>query len=299
MQLDEGAIAKALVADTKIRQRIERDYGIGHEASLSPNEFVDTVIDKLDQAPSNNPREPHSNAQVFEAAVRALGSNSRSWATFLRNAKELRNRLGGFDPAQARGVDVTTLAELLPGTTATRDAQAILKWAKMLAKHDADGTNYYDNVVELAALMEQRARVQAGVDLPNEQLMLCVVGHLIDEPPKKWNGPRVGKLAGMRFALGSEFFRNMGWNGFKPDRHVIRLLDRWARLLVQQQSSRVNALTPLIGRNTKELRKLLGNSLAGIEITPGDNYSRADNMIWLLGAYVEKKGKESDTRYVR
>jgi hypothetical protein len=103
----------------------------------------------------------------------------------------------------------------------------------------------------------------------------------------------------MRFALDSEFFRNMGWNGFKPDRHVIRLLDRWAHPLVQQQSSRVNELTPLIGRNTKEFRELLRYSLAGIEITRGDNYSRADNLIWLLGAYVEKKGKESNTRYVR
>lgn len=40
--------------------------------------------------------------------------------------------------------------------------------------------------------------------------------------------------------------------------------------------------------------------LAGIAITPDDNYSRADNLLWLLGAYVIKNGKErldSPSRY--
>jgi hypothetical protein len=156
VHLDEGAIADALVADKKIRQRIERDYGIGHEESLSPKKFVDRVIDKLDQTPSNNPLEPHSNAQVFEAAVRALGSNSRSWATFLRNEKTLRDVLGGFDPAQARSVDVNTLAKLLPGTTSTRDAEAITKWASMLANLDLDGRSYYDRVARTTTPPNQR-----------------------------------------------------------------------------------------------------------------------------------------------
>lgn len=30
-------------------------------------------------------------------------------------------------------------------------------------------------------------------------------------------------------------------------------------------------------------------SLAGIAVSPSNNYSRIDNLIWLLGAYVETK----------
>jgi hypothetical protein len=136
--------------------------------------------------------------------------------------------------------------------------------------------------------MKGRARDQR-VDLPDERLMLCVVGHLIDGAPKRWSGPRVGRLRGMRFALGSEFFRNLGWNGFKPDRHVIRLLDAWVPDIVEQQSDTAQELARLTGRGTRELRQMMRYSLAGIAISPTPNYSRTDNLIWLLGAYAETK----------
>ncbi len=119
--------------------------------------------------------------------------------------------------------------------------------------------------------------------------MLCLVGHLIDEAPKRWSGPRVGKLCGMRFALGSEFFRNLGWNGFKPDRHVIRLLDAWVPDIVAQQADTAQSLAQIAGRNTNELRTMMQYSLAGIAISSTENYSRTDNLIWLLGAYAETK----------
>lgn len=297
VELDEDAIAERLFCEERTRHRIERDYCIAAGA-VSACEFVENVIMKLDQVPANDPLQPRSNAQVFEAAVKALGSNSRTWASFLRNLQPLREMLGGFDPAHARGVDPSALSKLFTGTTATRDADAIINWAVLLSDLADHSENYYNFVVNLAAAIRERAQ-KSGIDLPDERLMLCLVGHLIDEPPKKWEGPHVGKLAGMRFALGSEFFRNLGWNGFKPDRHVIRLLSRWVPETVQNQSSAANELLPLIGRETKELRELLGYSLAGIAITPGTHYSRADNLIWLLGAYVEKKGRESHTRYVR
>ena len=39
--------------------------------------------------------------------------------------------------------------------------------------------------------------------------------------------------------------------------------------------------------------------LAGIDLTPtGVEASEADNLIWLLGAYVERKGGESRERYL-
>jgi hypothetical protein len=47
------------------------------------------------------------------------------------------------------------------------------------------------------------------------------------------------------------------------------------------------------------MAKYLKYSLIGIEATPrGVPHSFTDNLVWLLGAYLERKGKESDTSYV-
>lgn len=287
--LDEDSIADALHADRGIRERIARDYALpAAEAAGSPLEFVNAIINSFDQAPVDDPLRPLSNNEVFKAATLALGSNSRSWATFLQSRDKLAEALGGYDPVQARFVDTEVVAALLPGTTSRGDAKAIRQWADLLAECEERGENYYDQVIALANTFAERAAGK-GVELPAERLMLCVVGHLIDQPPTRWDGPRVGKLPGMRFALGSEFFRNLGWNGFKPDRHVIRLLNGWVGELVNQQTGTADALVRLAGRNSRGLGEIMRYSLAGIAISPSRNYSRTDNLIWLLGAYVETK----------
>lgn len=285
MLLDEQAIAEKLYTE-EVRERIERDYALKAGAPTATG-FLDQIVDSFNQHPSDV-FAPRSNAEVFKAAVWALGSNSRSWATFLTNREKLTEALAQLDPVRARDTDLATLATLLPGQTSTGDARAILAWASLLADHDGEGTRYYDAVITLSETIKIKAAYQ-GIDLPEERLMLCVVAHLIDEPPKRWDGPAVGKLRGMRFALGSEFFRNLGWNGFKPDRHVIRLLDGWVQPLVEEQAETARELARLAGRDTKEVREIMRYSLAGIAISPSANFSRTDNLIWLLGAYVETK----------
>lgn len=285
MRLDELAIAEKLYA-VDVRERIARDYALKADAATAM-EFVDLVVDGFNQHPSDLSA-PRSNRDVFAAAVGALASNSRSWATFLKNRDKLTDTLAGLDPVAARDVPIATLTALLPGQTSTGDAKAILAWANLLADFEDKGERYYDAVICLIDAIKDNA-ARHGIDLPDEQLMLCVVGHLIDEPSKHWDGPTVGKLKGMRFALGSEFFRNLGWNGFKPDRHVIRLLDGWVHPLVEAQADTARALARLAGRDTREVREIMRYSLAGISISSSANYSRTDNLIWLLGAYVETK----------
>lgn len=300
MKLNEEAVAEALYRDKKVRCGIASDYGIENVAS-SPLEFVNQVVEAFKQAPSPDPLARLSNAKVFESAVLALASNSRPWATFLKTKDQLYDALGGLELARARHADPARVEKFVPRGIGSDDAGAMVKWAKMLADLDDRGENYYDTVIALAKWIEEEAAAAGIIDFPNEHLMLCLVGHLMDGPTKKWKGPRVGKLQGMRFPLGSEFFRNLGWNGFKPDRHVIRLLSCWAPELVAQQRKTANRLAPLTGRNTAETLEMMSYSLAGIAISPSDNYSRADNLIWLLGANVEKKRKgrpERDSRYV-
>jgi hypothetical protein len=61
----------------------------------------------------------------------------------------------------------------------------------------------------------------------------------------------------------------------------------------------VERLRRLIGRKTKGLGSYLTYSLVRISLSPpGATLAEVDNLIWLLGAYVEKKGKESDRTYL-
>ena len=58
-------------------------------------------------------------------------------------------------------------------------------------------------------------------------------------------------------------------------------------------------LAGLIGLKKKELRNYLAYSAKGISVTPdGMQHSHADNLVWMLGAYVETRNHESDECYV-
>jgi hypothetical protein len=103
----------------------------------------------------------------------------------------------------------------------------------------------------------------------------------------------------MGATLASEFLRNMGFSGFKPDRHVTRLLYRWAPESVAEAEAVARRLARVVGRGDSATCRFLTYSLAGVALTPaGTSYSVADNLVWALGHYVEKKGRESDQSYV-
>jgi hypothetical protein len=103
----------------------------------------------------------------------------------------------------------------------------------------------------------------------------------------------------MGYVLTSEFLRNLHWNGFKPDRHIKRLIDRWFPGGGATVQDRVTRLHSLVGRRRKDLETYLTYSLVGISASPpGIPLSQVDNLVWLLGAYVEKKGRESSRNYL-
>jgi hypothetical protein len=91
----------------------------------------------------------------------------------------------------------------------------------------------------------------------------------------------------MGFPLGSEFLRNLGWNGFKPDRHVRRLLRAWVPDLIATHEKESIRLGSLAGRHEKSVREDLQLCLAGNALSSDENHLRTDNLIWLIGAYVE------------
>jgi hypothetical protein len=51
----------------------------------------------------------------------------------------------------------------------------------------------------------------------------------------------------------------------------------------------------MLNSRKKDLNDFIKYSLIGHQITPNHlKYSEIDNLIWAFGAYVAKKGKESD-----
>jgi hypothetical protein len=296
MKLDISKIERTLF--DLARERIVRDFNAPHNLQ-TPRDLIDTVISGFDQKPILQFLDQRlSDAKIYEAAIKAIGSNSRRWTTFLRAQPELKRRLFEYDPiavsqaVQSGHLRVDDLLCLLPGQTQKADAVSILDWAVRLAKRN----NYYDRTLcEFAKEILEKCP-----SLPSHQLLMCLAGTIgygqIDRHPLK--------MPGMRYAIGSEFLRNLHWNGFKPDRHVQRLFDHWMlsnRIDVEKEVIDIHDLTvgtyPAM-RSDSQFRRYLRYSLLGAAITPeGFSYTETDNRIWLLANYVEQKGKESDMNY--
>ena len=135
-------------------------------------------------------------------------------------------------------------------------------------------------------------------------LIRAVISAWIANPPKR-SGPTIDerdrppKAPGMAPTLASEFLRNLGWDGFKPDRHIQRLFTLWFPDDGREVADRVDHLCDRIGRRDKATRQFAQYALIGIRRSPeGTPLSKVDNLVWALGAYVEKKGAESDFRGV-
>lgn len=313
MQINAEAIKQRLFADPVVRARIVRDYGIDFEPE-NPHEFASAVLRQLEQEPTPRPLEQeYGNGDVFRAAVRALGSNSRAWATFLRHEQRLCDLLNGYDPvlshhAAERGeLTLKQLKACLPGLSSSKDAQAILDWARLLTEIEY----YYGFIQDLGAAFRRMGEEQYGEPVSDVDLMLCIAGYLGQQPPKRWKGSRYlstrrqhvridqHKAPGMRYILVSEFLRNLRWDGFKPDRHVQRLFDRWFSDRGTEIRDKAQRLQALIGRKTKDLNIYLTYSLVGAAVAPeGVPLSQLDNLVWLLGAYAEKQGRESAQDYL-
>ncbi len=307
MQIDIQAIKDRLFSNEAVRSRIARDFGLP-DIQTDADEFAASVLYKLGQRPSPTPLDQKlSNAEVFRAAVRALGSNQRKWADYLGNESRIAEVLCGFDPGEAsKCARVENIARWLPGQSSNADARAILEWAMLLSSD----VNYYQSIKYLGTAFRSHSLNDYNEPLTDAELLLCIVGYL-GKPSNRWAGAvhldiavrelpyRYWKTRGMGYVLASEFLRNLGWNGFKPDRHIARLFSRW---LPEQGSvvlGRVRRLESLIGCTAKPLESYLKYSLTGNSVAPRDlPLSQVDNLVWLLGAYLERKGLESADRYL-
>jgi hypothetical protein len=135
------------------------------------------------------------------------------------------------------------------------DAVAIRRWARLLTEVE----DYYGYVRDLGSFFRQRPQERFDTSLADFELLLCIAGYLGDSPVSHPEishldaaylpDPTYWKLPGMRYVLASEFLRNLGWEGFKPDRHIQRLFDRWYPQGVAQVKPEVERLQSLIAHS--------------------------------------------------
>ncbi|MEY8743905.1 hypothetical protein AB9M62_31575 [Bacillales bacterium AN1005] len=295
-KLNIKRITQHLWEDPHIRKKLEIEYNLGK--SFSSDEFSKSIIQALKQPVQNIFREV-SNNEVFEAATKALGSNSRQWGKFSAKEHELRELLENYDPLKVYAKwnfhFENEVKNYFPGQTRKNDVTAVFQWSQKLTHIE----NFYQNyIMKLASAFLKKAQ-DIEISLSNEQLLLLVCGFCAN-PPKKTTllsmhyDSNCYKFFGMGYILSSEFLRNLGWNGFKPDRHIKRLFDLWYNSETKSDYSDIRLYHQLLYSKRKELNEFILYSQIGHSITPTNmTYSEVDNLLWAFGAYVAKKGKEA------
>src|SRR3974390_3915615 len=137
-------IRRELFDEPGVAAKIRRSYEISEP--LVGLMLEQRVLDLLDQVEQDPERVQWSNNEVFERAVLAIASNSRSWSPFRRSLGALRDRLLGFDvllvarvfEADGGQERITALRSLLRGLTSGRDTKAVIQFAQRLASVGGD-----------------------------------------------------------------------------------------------------------------------------------------------------------------
>lgn len=298
--IDLDLVSARLFEDQAVVGRLRRDYGLTGPLD-DPGELAAALVSSFGQVPIPGRfwDHPESRDFVFRASVRALASNSRSWSTFLRSEKRLEGLLGGYDPDRVAGdlerggLDMAAIKACLRGQTSGQDAKAIGQWARFLTRCP----EFH------AAICELRHEVTRRGVAPHEEVPM--VAAILGGSFPNVDGPFLApvelltwKVPGMGPVLASEFLRNLRWSGFKPDRHVVRLFSRWFPDVLESKIGRARELAELLISKSKVLVQFFQYCLVGTAVTPlNRTYTEVDNLIWALGRYVEKKGRESPCSY--
>lgn len=304
MILNLNRLKELLYSDITVRNKIQKDYGFTNIPD-NMDDFSNLLLSALNQS-IKNIRRDISNSELFEAAVKSIGSNSRNWVTFISKEKSLKATLFNYNPLKVhekRHELMTDLRPYFPGQSCSNDIKAILKWAEKLTLQQ----NYYSTYIkQIMNGFEKLHQIKYNSAIDDHNLFICVAGFFAN-PPLKWEGQiylnqidldkdnHLLKFDGMGYPLSSEFLRNLGWNGFKPDRHIKRLFDHWLRSQEIVTKNEINRILDLNGRKNKDLKEFIKYSLIGQKISPKEmSYSQIDNIVWAIGAYVIKKGKENN-----
>ena len=280
----------------KFAERVRDSYGV--DVALTGHALEQRMFADLQMAVPGNGSGPRPTATVFKAAVLALASNMRNWSQIHLELDNIRRICLQYEPAAVAASLETVevqLRNVLKGPSGRRnDCPAVIRWAQMLDRPESFG-EYLQSLDDATRrfLPEDLARAPGVVTA----MMAALLGTGIRLPPSLHPvSPFAAKVPGMGPTLASEFLRNLGWPGFKPDRHVMRLFDYWRasdRLwdpLVERARAEVDDITRRLPQQSNAIGTFLFYSRLGELASPADMpLSRADQLVWLYGAFVLKK----------
>jgi len=288
-------IRSELFASEKGAEKVRAAYNLS--ADLHGSSLESAMWEVLGQAPRESTDRSPSNAVVFKAAALALASNMRSWAKMHARLNELERACRGYEPSLvANDVDATisALATILTGQSGKGDRTATVRWAMLL-----DSPNSFAAYLEVMDAEARRAL--EGVLPVSEPLITAVVAGAIgfDLGHARRTAATFGfpsKAPGMGGPLASEFLRNLGWSGFKPDRHIMRLFDGWTKRdsswetpSLQAHTDSQTVLSALGVRNSAFKRFLYYSRLGELTTPSSVPVTRADQLVWLYGSLLHRK----------
>jgi hypothetical protein len=288
-------IRQTLFSEGVIAAKVRKQYRIPEE--IFGDELEQRIFSLLGQEPQDPAQAKWTNNQVFERAVLALGSNSRPWGSFLDTRPQLRTQLNDFDVARVAGwvgeagLDrcVNQLKPYLRGQTSGSDARGILAIAQILASNPS----YHDRLRTAYVFFREQLLGRIIGD-PVAAASICVallLGNKQYEPLAARFS--ITKLPGMGVTLACEFLRNLGWTTFKPDRHVIEMIQLWYGALEEHDTieADIAEIRSIFQRISASDLHLLRTALLGARKTPpGTPINQADQLVWLYRSTLGRSG---------
>ena len=213
------------------------------------------------------------NDEVLKAAVLAIASNQRKWSEV--NDKVL------VEAVKSGGDDETLrvrLEDCLPGGDPKKDVAAMLIWRRTLEACPRFAETVLAPIVsEFLNLPGPEDHERGLSDVEKTALMAARFVDAKDGLNKKI-------ASRMGFTLASEFFRNLGRPGFKPDIHIKALLGLWVPELRKTMNRAKLLESRYFTTKNGERKRLLAYCILADRFTANEkDKMRADQIIWLYG----------------
>lgn len=210
-----------------------------------------------------------SDADVFEALVRSVLSNSTDWAKVERVLPELSARFFGFDPDWYGNLNSRTVEdELLPwfrvrragSMTLRRDLMTLIQAARRLCiLRVAEGSleHYFQRLFDNCGRDPKRMALALG-------------------SPKS-----PAKLPTLGVPLAAEFLKNLGFDISKPDRHINRAVGSFGWVNFRTWANREGTSHP--SASEAEMSAVMG-AMELFASAVGERIAFVDNAVWLACA---------------
>lgn len=214
------------------------------------------------------------NDEVLIAAVLAIASKQRKWSDVDSKGLVEAIKSGGNDEILR-----VCLKDCIPGGFPEQDVAAMLTWRRTLEACPRFAETVLAPIVsEFLNLPGLEDHERGLSDVEKTALMAARFVDAKDGLNKKI-------ASHMGFTLASEFFRNLGRPGFKPDIHIKALLGLWAPEYLKAMKRATLLESRYFKNKSEERRRLLAYCILADWFTGNEkDKMRADQIIWLYGS---------------